>query len=293
MTLPNFFIVGAPKCGTTSMYYWLSEHPQVFMSNPKEPHYWNEDMDNNIVSSFEEYSSLFSNVLNQEIIGEASTWYLFSSNAIKNIEKTISPKPKYLVMIRNPLEMVKSLYKHNYRRYNDNVISFEKAWKLQEKRKRNNYIPKNCDDKNYLLYGKACSLGSQLERMLDIVPRKRVKIIVLEDIKKNTIKEYKSLLSFLNLDYKGKENFSVKNKGQKVKFRKLQKSLYYAKKIKKILGINYNMGLLSSILSLNKKEEKNKIEISDDLKKEMNDFFEGEINILSELLERNFSYWFY
>ena len=99
--LPNFLIVGAAKSGTTSLYHYLKEHPEIYMSPVKEPKFitsqfltfpfegkGDEKVEKNIIKSFREYCNLFKDVNNEKIIGEASVDNIyFNDDAIKNIKK--------------------------------------------------------------------------------------------------------------------------------------------------------------------------------------------------------------
>ena len=83
---PNFFIVGGPKCGTTAMVEYLRTHPDVFISEPKEPNYLADDMPGmKYVDTEEEYLNLFKKAGSNKVIGDASIFYMFSKEAIKNI----------------------------------------------------------------------------------------------------------------------------------------------------------------------------------------------------------------
>ncbi len=110
--LPNFLIVGAAKSGTTSLYYYLHEHPEIFLSAIKEPKFFssevlkdqyltrkNKDL---YVGSYEEYRNLFRNVQSEKAIGEASTDTLFLyGSTIPRIKKYLGD-PKIIVILRNP-----------------------------------------------------------------------------------------------------------------------------------------------------------------------------------------------
>jgi len=141
--LPNFFIVGAPKAGTTSLYHYLDQHPQIYMSAIKEPHYFSaeirqENCDSavgrmmareshslktflagpmlekrfgGIVTEWEDYLRLFANARNGSILGEASVCYLWSPTAPAGIAEKV-PGAKILVMLRNPAERAFSQYLH-------------------------------------------------------------------------------------------------------------------------------------------------------------------------------------
>jgi hypothetical protein len=106
---PNFFIIGAAKCGTTSLSVWLGGHPQIFMSSMKEPHFFNND-DRQAIRTLDDYEALFWSATEEHIaIGEASVWYLSSADAVPAILQ-YQPEAKFIVMLRNPVEMAPALH---------------------------------------------------------------------------------------------------------------------------------------------------------------------------------------
>ena len=108
---PGFFIVGAPKCGTTSFYHYLRQHPQIFMPDNKEPHYFGSDLkkrSDEFIKTEEEYLSLFKDADSSQMAGEASTFYLYSKAAQKEI-KGFNPHAKIIIMLRNPIDFLHSL----------------------------------------------------------------------------------------------------------------------------------------------------------------------------------------
>src|SRR5438045_1184872 len=116
--LPNFFIVGAPKAGTTSLYHYLKNHPEVFMSPIKEPNYFSyeETVKQNLyhkekgVGTFEEYAELFVSANgHHKAVGEASVSYLFYSSVPEKIKELI-PDAKIIMSLRNPVERGTSHY---------------------------------------------------------------------------------------------------------------------------------------------------------------------------------------
>ena len=107
---PNFFIIGAPKCGTTSLHNYLKSHSQITMSNPKEPHYFSEDINNGGIRNKEKYADCFSHGKRNAIaIGESSTLYLYSRVAVQNIYN-YNKDVKFITMIRNPIEIARSFH---------------------------------------------------------------------------------------------------------------------------------------------------------------------------------------
>ncbi|MGH7858384.1 MAG: sulfotransferase, partial [Candidatus Binatia bacterium] len=114
--IPDFFIVGAPKCGTTAMNDYLAQHPDVFVPARKEMHFFGCDLVFTIPRiTRDEYLQAFANWRGQKRIAEASVWYLYSRTAVREIRE-FSPAARILVMLRQPVDMMYSL--HSQRIYN-------------------------------------------------------------------------------------------------------------------------------------------------------------------------------
>src|SRR5262245_23105956 len=111
---PNFFIAGAPRCGTTSLWAYLRQHPDIFMC-AKEPHAFGRDLDSNGTGRFEEfreldrYLRLFEKAGAAKRVGDASPFYLYSRSAPAEI-KSFDPEAKIIIVLRNPVDMVYSVY---------------------------------------------------------------------------------------------------------------------------------------------------------------------------------------
>ena len=125
---PDLFLVGAPKCGTTAFSDYLSQHPDIFMAR-KEMHFFGADL--RFAPHFyrrdeAEYLAQFAARNNQRRVGEASVWHLFSKTAAAEI-KAFSPEARIIVMLREPVEMMYSLF--HYFRFdgNENLPTFEAA----------------------------------------------------------------------------------------------------------------------------------------------------------------------
>ena len=110
---PNFFIIGAPKCGTTALSEYLRTHPDVFFSEPKEPNYFNSDVVSKKLyyyTSLEDYlEKCFSGAEGYKAVGEGSVRYLSSAVAVDNILK-LYPNAKFIIMLRNPVDLGYSLF---------------------------------------------------------------------------------------------------------------------------------------------------------------------------------------
>ena len=148
MIFPNFYIVGAPKCGTTAIATYLGEHPCIFMSNPKEPFYLCSDFSGlrqyTRVRTISEYNALFSGRRKEHIVvGEGSTEYLRSAVAIPAI-LDYNPSAKFLVLLRNPVELVHAFHQTQVFTMSEDISSFEDAWRMQNLRSERRNIPLTC-----------------------------------------------------------------------------------------------------------------------------------------------------
>src|SRR5687767_6541194 len=127
MTRPNFFIPGAPKCGTSSLHDYLAQHPDVFMSEDmKEPGFFNPDLRVNLVrraATEQKYLSLFKDAAGKRRVGESSTWYMLSSVAAQLIN-SFDPASKAILMLRNPVDAMYSLHGQLLWSCNEDITDF-------------------------------------------------------------------------------------------------------------------------------------------------------------------------
>ena len=138
MRQPNLFIIGAPKCATSSLATYLAEHPAVFLSTPKEPFFWSEDypeLRNRFgMNSLDAYMKLFEPADGESIIAEGSTNYLRSEVAVRNIME-FNPDAKFIVMLRDPVQVAHAFHSEVLFSAIEDVEDFEHAWRLQDDRK--------------------------------------------------------------------------------------------------------------------------------------------------------------
>lgn len=210
--LPNLFLVGAPKCGTTALATYLGDHPAIFMSTPKEPHYFATDFPRHrLITDEASYLDLFRNGSNtHNVAGEASVHYLYSREAIRNIHN-FNPDAKLIAMLRNPIEMVYSLHSQALHTTDEDEHDFVRAWALQGNRKVGRNLPRNCRTPEVLMYGEIGRYGEQVERMLSIFPKEQVKIILFDDFKHDVRAIYEETLAFLGVTSDGRQQFAVIN----------------------------------------------------------------------------------
>ena len=199
MNLPNLLIVGAAKSGTTSLHNYLKQHPDIFMSNHKEPHFLinNEIGVNRIpkgINNLQDYSNLFSNGISHKYRGESSAMYLqFPEITIKNIDRYLNEDVKIIIMLRNPIERAFSGYQH-VKRYNlDEDLDFEDALEISEQRyfTNNNITPAS----RYIHIG----MYNEFVRKFKAKFKTNVHIIIYKDFINNTNQELSRLFSFLGI----------------------------------------------------------------------------------------------
>lgn len=114
MKLPTFLIVGAAKCGTTSLYEYLRQHPEVFMPRRKEPNFFAGPSHGNRTTEAE-YRALFADATSAKAVGEASVAYLYDPGSPRRIFEYLGPETRIVIMLRNPVDMVHALWGHMVR----------------------------------------------------------------------------------------------------------------------------------------------------------------------------------
>jgi hypothetical protein len=203
--LPDLFIAGAPKCGTTSLYEWLRGHPEIFMARFKEPCYFARDLALETSGYYlrygldrDRYLALFADAGGAKRVGEASTRYLYSRDAPRLIVDDIRD-PRVVVMLRNPVDMIASLHAHKLAGGTEDLEDLGQALAAEEDRRHGRRIPR---DSNPLLstYRDRALFGEQLARWFDLVGRERVHVLILEDVSRDPVMHFQGLLEFLGVD---------------------------------------------------------------------------------------------
>ena len=289
MRKPNFFIVGAPKCGTTSLATWLGQHPEIFMSSAKEPHFFNTD-DKRTVETVEHYERFFENASPvHRAVGEASVWYLSSSQAASQI-LGYAPDARLIVMFRNPIEMAPALHAEMLYTGIENVKDFIEAWHLQEERRRGRRLPAFCWVPRRLYYGEVCSLGAQLDRLLSKIPARQILTIVLDDVQRDARQEYLRVLEFLGVADDGRMEFPVYNAAKIRRWAFLPRLTNVILDVKRQLGIRGGLGLWTLIDSANQMGRRRN-SLPPEFVAELKRYFKEDVVRLGQLLRRDLNVW--
>ncbi len=299
----DFFIIGAPKCGTTSLYEYLHSHPDICFSDSKEPHYFSHDFPGYCTTySVEEYHQKeFNHCSSDDVLrGEGSVWYLYSKVAVKEIHE-YNPDARILIMLRNPIDMLCSLHSQLLYNLDEDVTDFKEAWGLQEQRAALKNIPKWCRVPEFLQYKNIGMYSTQLERVYEVFPVHQIKVILFDDLVNDPGAVYSDVLGFLGLEKDGRSNFQVTNSNKSLIFEPLAVFIQrppafivsMVTAMKKLLGV-HRFGIYPILNKINvffntRKQSRRPLCIK--FKKTIFNVLVDDINKTEELIGRDLSSW--
>lgn len=285
---PNFFIVGTPKAGTTSLYNYLEEHPDIYMSPVKETNFFsfNEIKEQGLfyneefIDTEEKYARQFKNVSKEIAIGEASVSYLFYPQVALKI-KEYQPNAKIIIVLRNPVDRGFSHYLMD-KRLGFVQMSFED---IVQKNKGNS--------KHKLYYQQYVELGfyyNQLSNYYKHFDEKMVKVFLYEDIVYNLQNVIKNVYSFLSVDPDFRPNIEKRHNTFENPKSALVAKLYTIKSFRKLIKFFLNQKLQEKtkhvFFSKNKKPG-----LSPDIRSELIRLYTNDINKTQDLINRDLSKW--
>ncbi|MEM6890618.1 MAG: sulfotransferase [Pseudomonadota bacterium] len=199
MRPPDFFIVGAPKAATSSLHLFLNKRSDVFMCSPKEPHFFSTDLPGLAeVKTREAYDALFESAEAHMQLGEASAFYLRSTDAAANIHKA-NPDARIVMSLRNPVSASMSWYHQLRDGFREDQTGFEASWDLQAPRAAGDRHPPYCPEPAQLQYLELYDYAPQIARYLDIFRRDQIEIFRFEQIKADPVAVAAELQQFLGL----------------------------------------------------------------------------------------------
>jgi hypothetical protein len=207
--LPDFIIIGAQKCGTTSLYQLLVEHPCIYPASTKEVGYFDRYYSDDIKWYRAQFPSLLRKyyvkwILRQDFVtGEASTGYILIPHALKRISEVV-PRAKLILMLRNPVDRAYSHYHHTVR-LGKEPLSFEDA--IERERERISSIwKKMLEDENYwsmdipqYSYLSTGVYVDQIKILMSLFSREQILILKFEDFRTDPSGVFKRVLEFLNM----------------------------------------------------------------------------------------------
>ena len=304
---PNFFIVGAPKCGTTSLHEYLQRHPDVFMPFFKEPHYFGSDLEGSRFRQFRgkpaRYLKLFRDARGEKRIGESSPWYLVSQRAAEEIQ-AYDPTAKIIIMLRNPIDMMYSMWSQFRYSGNEQIESFETALAAETDRRAGRRIRRAAHCITGLCYRDMARYVEQVPRYFNRFGRENVLVIIFDDFRADTRAVFRSVLDFLELDSNITMSFDIHNPNKEVRLEWLQKlivnsgfslmllkdQLTYLATTHSLVPYSYRTRAVEGVIAVYTKYER-RSPLTAELRQRLAAELEGEIDALSALLDRDLSHW--
>lgn len=290
MKKANLFIVGAPKCGTTAWFRYLSSHPDIFFSEVKEPTYFAPDLPGmRWVKTRAGYDKLFSRAGGAKVLGDASATHLFSKVAAAQIAK-YNREAKILIFLRPQEEYLPSLHHHFLSRFEDDIEDFEQVWRLSDNRPAE-LIPKSCTEPQFLDYEAMGRFREQVERYFEHFPPQQIRVIRFADWASDPRSTYLEILDFLRLHDDGRTDFPKVNEAKSFRVKWIGRLIAHPPRILQIA-----VGLLKKVMgrdALGLGERASDLfgsrgyrtHVSPELREEIHTHYEDDNRRLAELLE--------
>jgi hypothetical protein len=292
---PNFIVIGAMKAATTSLYTYLKQHPEIFMTKVKEPMFFNNfQQENNYkilgkkrkkLNTLEEYLAMFKDVKNEKAIGEASPAYIYNQKAPQLIKEHL-PNVKIIAILRHPTDRAYSNYLHAKRADRENSDTFQEAIEVEKKKIKDNWSPLyHYIEKGYY--------SVQLKRYYQLFPKENIRVYLFEDVVKNTKETLKDIFKFLEvdenveIDTSKKANVSGTPSGL---MGWILKKMRYYNLMPKFAISDYLPKFVVKLIfkSVYKPTEK----LNEDSRREITEkYYKDEIRILEKLVDRDLSSW--
>lgn len=301
MTMPNFLIIGAAKAGTTALYSYLNQHPQIYMSPQKEPHFFafegeevnfggtagdREWLNRAAITDFETYRKQFQAPSKQIAIGEASALYLYIPKAAERICHYI-PDVKLIAILRNPVDRAYSAFLYQIRDALEPITDFAQALREEETRIQNNWVP-------IYYYQQMGFYYTQLKRYFDMFNREQIRVYLYEDFSTNPSSILQDIFRFLGVDDTFTPNMSVRHNVSGIPRNKiLNEFLVKPHPIKSIFKPFLPENLRKAIIvSLKNRRNLDKPpRLSPELRKQIIEVYREDILKLEVLIQQDLSRW--
>jgi len=298
--LPNLLIVGAAKSGTTSLHYYLRQHPEIYMSPVKEPKFitaqfvrfplrgvGDDRTERQIVKDLRSYKALFAKAKREKVLGESSTDTMYYYDRSIPVIREILGQPKILIILRNPVERAFSNYLHLVRDGRE-TLSFEEALEQEESRIRDNW--------NYFWHYRSLGLyANQVKAFLEAFPA--TKVVLFDDLRKDLPGLLREIFTFLEVD----PSFTVKIPSAPLNVSGVPKNkLFQAvldgdnpflRTVRRLLENTPLEDPLSRIMAKVRKMNLEKIKMDSRTRKSLIEFYEPDIRELSRIIDRDLSSW--
>ena len=298
MTLPNFLIIGAAKSGTTAIYTFIKQHPDIYMSPRKElrffsnitppPEGLHKDYIHESVATLEDYERYFDGVTDEHIYGESSPMYLYTPGAAERIKATL-PDVKLFAILRNPVDRAFSAYTHGLREWKEPAGTFREALAREPERIQAGWGM-------LWHYSQAGFYYQQLSRYYRIFKPEQIKVVLHDDLLSNAAKLLREIFVFLGVDPDFQPDTSAhpnvsgfpKNEALHTWMRKVFVEDNCLQRLsRKLFPMAFRQKVIYKVRSLNLEKRK----MPEDIRRDLQAQFREDIKQLEGLINRDLSHW--
>jgi hypothetical protein len=295
MCKPNFFVIGAGRSGTTSLYNYLKQHPDVFMSPIKETNFFayeGENMEFRSVMRFpvvttEAYLALYHGVSKEKAVGEASPLYLHSRYAAERIRE-FCPEAKLIAILRHPVDRAHSSF-HLHLRDGDEKRTFAEA--VRREREGIEDASLTFGQRNYLRFGR---YSRYLSIYFELFEREQIEVYLFDDLAANPLTLMRNVFGFLEVDATFAPDVSLRHNAAGVPESRFWQLLVtknsFTRMLRKLLPVRAHNSALE-IQAAARSRHFAKPKLSEELRHELNKFYRDDILKLQDLIQRDLSPW--
>ena len=296
MKKPDFFIVGAPKCGTTALHQCLKQHPGIFMPSTKLDFFGKDLHFKTSRLTRQQYLQHFHAVKDEELAGDIYVMYLFSKLAASEI-KQFNPHAKIIIMLRNPVDLIYSHHNQLIFDGDEVITNFQEALEAENDRKKGLKIPPTLINLvDGLYYKEIVKFYEQVKRYLDELGRENVHIILYDDLKDNFKHVYRETLKFLCVNTEFIPEIEVVNPSKSYHsyflHRMMRQTPYILKWLFRCIvpfkPLRHNIMLHAEKMNVYYGE---RTAMNENLKRQLNNEFRDEIMQLGDLIGKDLNNW--
>lgn len=297
--LPNFLVLGTAKAGTSSLYAYLKQHPDIFLSPTTELNFFAHEgadlnfrgprdleymWDDSLIATYEDYRKQFAGVDRETAIGEVSTHNLYCAQAPAHIKRYV-PDAKLIAILRNPVDRAFSAFAHMVRDGREETNDFRAALAREPARIRDNWEP--------LWHYKGMGLyGAQLSRYLEIFDRKQIRVYIYDDFVVRPLEVVQDIFAFVGVDPKfapdmsEKYNVSIMPRSRQLHDMMMGKSLVRSA-LRSLVPAGVRSGIRDFILENNVR----RLRLDGEMRRELTNAFRKDIELLERFVNRDLSQW--
>lgn len=248
--IPNLFIVGHPRSGTSSLHYYLSQHPDIFMTVIKEPNYFALDFREESdrfhgkklyfpYRTRDQYLRLYRKWGHEKIAGEATATNLCSRVSAENIHR-FNSRAKIIMVFREPVDFLYSFHSAAQFALGEHHKNFERALLAEDRRRKGEDLSKRVINPSWLFYSEFIKYAEQVSRYLALFDRDQIKMIIFDELKADPLSVYRDILTFLNVDCDFTPSLDIVNPNKQITWPTLKKytldSPYFRKALRMLFS---------------------------------------------------------